>query len=160
MQKFDSRLQLTAFVCLEMHVGQRKEAEKAVEPSQRVYRVFGHHGNLERVETEVGRRECWYLDSALDAEHVYCQLHRSFSSPPHSLSASPFTNLPPSLGSPQLQKVVIVTPHSPAYSQFLSLTHTHTYSLSLSLSHTHTHTHTHTHSLTHSLTHSHSTSVK
>ena len=79
--------------------------EQGAEPEQRVYRVFSHHGDHKKLETGGGKRECRYLDSAIDAEHVYCLLHQSFGSPPHTLTPSPLTDFPPSLGSPLLQKV-------------------------------------------------------
>lgn len=83
--------------------GQGAESER----EGQVYRVFSHHGTLEKVETGAGKKECRYLESALDAEHTYSQLYQTFLSSPHSLSPSLLTSSSSSssVGSPLLQKV-------------------------------------------------------
>jgi hypothetical protein len=50
----------------------------------------------------VGKRECRYVETALDVEYVYSQLHRTFTSSPHTLTPSHFISA--LVGSPQLRK--------------------------------------------------------
>ncbi|CAI8041057.1 Protein mono-ADP-ribosyltransferase PARP4 [Geodia barretti] len=112
LKRFDERLQLTSFACLEIHVGaikgagQGAESEGSEAGEDRVYRLFSHQGTLEKMDGGGGggKKECRYLTSALDVEATYSQLYQSFVSSPHSLTPSPLTLLPPSLGSPLLQK--------------------------------------------------------
>ena len=87
--------------------GQGAESEGSEAGEDRVYRLFSHQGTLEKMDGGGGggKKECRYLTSALDVEATYSQLYQSFVSSPHSLTPSPLTLLPPSLGSPLLQKV-------------------------------------------------------
>ena len=58
LQKFDPRLQQTSFACLEIHVGGGGEGEGGGGEGGdggggRVYRVFCHHGILEKRDSKV-----------------------------------------------------------------------------------------------------------
>ena len=87
-------------------VGQGAESEGSEAGEGRAYRVFSHQGTLEKMDGGgAGKKECRYVTSALDVEATYSQLYQTFMSSPHSLTPSPLTLLPPSLGSPLLQKV-------------------------------------------------------
>ena len=54
---------------------------------------------------ELGKCECRYVTSALDAEYVYTQLYRQYTTSPHYLIKTPF--LSSQIGSPQLRKVSV-----------------------------------------------------
>ena len=53
LQKFDPRLQQTSFACLEIHVGGGGGGEGGEGGEGRVYRVFCHHGILEKRDSKV-----------------------------------------------------------------------------------------------------------
>ena len=91
-----------------------------------LFRVFTHSGLLEKKDAlvgvdvvcvcmcvrlcplqtgELGKCECRYVTSALDAEYVYTQLYRQYTTSPHYLTKTPF--LSSQIGSPQLRKVSV-----------------------------------------------------
>jgi len=107
LKKFDPRSQQTSFACLEIHVVPhwRGGGEDTAVP---LYRVFTHHGVLEKRDAksgDIGKKECRYVTSALDVEYIYSQLYRQFTSSPHNLTKVTF--LSSHIGSPQLKKVLL-----------------------------------------------------
>ncbi|XP_064404134.1 protein mono-ADP-ribosyltransferase PARP4-like isoform X3 [Halichondria panicea] len=120
LKKVDPRSQKTSFACLEIHVVPKvkaelyyKEVKGQVEATGPLYRVFTHTGQLEKKDAltgELGKCDCRYVGSALNAEYVYTQLHRQHISSPHSLSKTHF--LSTQVGSPQLRKLLAEARHS------------------------------------------------
>ena len=104
--------------------GQDEVKSQAEEP---LFRVFTHSGLLEKKDAlvgvavcvcvpmcvkscplqtgELGKCECRCITSALDAEYVYTQLYRQYTTSPHYLTKTPF--LSSQIGSPQLRKVSV-----------------------------------------------------